>query len=393
MADRFVLRLALLYGAFFIYAGLSLPFMPAWLAAKGLDAREIGIVLAAPMVVRVIAVPLSTRAADRFGMLRGALVAAALASVAGFALIGLMAGFVALLAGFALAAAALAPVLPLADAYALRGLTGRAWSYGSVRLWGSVTFIVANLGGGLLLARLGARDLIWAVVAALALNAGAALALDPLTPAAPDAADHSEARRAGHSLWRSPAFIAVVLAASLIQASHAVLYGFATLQWSARGIGGPAIGMLWALAVVVEIGLFACSARVVGAFGAIGMIVLGGAGGAIRWTAMAFDPPTAALPLLQCLHALSFAATHLGTMHFLAQAADARRGATAQGDFVAVQGIVFAGAMGLSGVLVTAYGSLAYGAMAAACAAGTVLAGLALGRGRRGDREFRERLP
>src|ERR1700694_2210888 len=143
MVDPFVLRLALFYGAFFAYAGLSLPFMPAWLAAKGLDAREIGIVLAAPMVVRVIAVPLSTRAADRFGGLRGALGAAALASVAGFALIGLMAGFVAILAGFALAAAALAPVLPLADAYALRGLTGRAWSYGSVRLWGSVTFIVA----------------------------------------------------------------------------------------------------------------------------------------------------------------------------------------------------------------------------------------------------------
>jgi PPP family 3-phenylpropionic acid transporter len=383
MADRFVLRLALLYGAFFAYAGLSLPFMPAWLAAKGLDAREIGIVLAAPMVVRVIAVPLSTRAADRFGMLRGALVVAALASVAGFALIGLMDGFVAILAGFALAATALAPVLPLADAYALRGLTGRAWSYGSVRLWGSVTFIAANLGGGLLLARLGAHDLIWAVVAALGLNAGAALALAPLAPAAPEAADHSEARPAGHSLWRSPAFIAVVLAASLIQASHAVLYGFATLQWSARGIGGPAIGMLWALAVVVEIGLFACSARVVGALGAIGMIVLGGAGGAIRWTAMAFDPPTAALPALQCLHALSFAATHLGTMHFLAQAADARRGATAQGDFVAVQGIVFAGAMGLSGVLVTAYGSLAYGAMAAASAGGVVLAALALGWGRR----------
>ena len=68
MPDRFVLRLALLYGAFFVYAGVSMPFMPAWLAAKGLDAREIGIVLAAPMVVRVLAVPVSTRLADRFGL-------------------------------------------------------------------------------------------------------------------------------------------------------------------------------------------------------------------------------------------------------------------------------------------------------------------------------------
>src|SRR5690348_9737045 len=88
MSDRFALHVSLFYGAFFFYTGLSLPFMPAWLAAKGLDAREIGIVLAAPMVARIVVVPLSTRLADRLGMLQGALAAAALASVAGFALVG-----------------------------------------------------------------------------------------------------------------------------------------------------------------------------------------------------------------------------------------------------------------------------------------------------------------
>jgi PPP family 3-phenylpropionic acid transporter len=377
MLDRFVLRLSLFYGAFFIYLGLSMPFVPAWLAAKGLDAREIGVVLAAPMVVRVVAVPLATRLADRFGLLQRALIVAAFASVVGFALVGAASGFAAILATYALAAAVLAPVLPFADALALRGLKGRAASYGSVRLWGSVTFIVANMGGGLLLARLGAADVIWAVVAALALTAAAALAVDPL---APEAGERSDGQRPGSALWRSPGFLAVVLGASLIQASHAVMYGFATLQWSARGISGPAIGVLWAIGVIAEVALFALSARLVGWFGAVGMIMLGGIGGVIRWTAMAFDPPTAALPLLQVLHALSFAATHLGTMHYLAQVAPARGGATAQGDFVAVQGLVFAGAMSLSGLLVGAYGNLAYAAMAAAAAIGALVAGLALGR-------------
>jgi PPP family 3-phenylpropionic acid transporter len=377
MLDRFVLRLSLFYGAFFIYLGLSMPFVPAWLAAKGLDAREIGVVLAAPMVVRVVAVPLATRLADRFGLLQRALIVAAFASVVGFALVGAASGFAAILATYALAAAVLAPVLPFADALALRGLKGRAASYGSVRLWGSVTFIVANMGGGLLLARLGAADVIWAVVAALALTAAAALAVDPL---APEAGERSDGRRPGSALWRSPGFLAVVLGASLIQASHAVMYGFATLQWSARGISGPAIGVLWAIGVIAEVALFALSARLVGWFGAVGMIMLGGIGGVIRWTAMAFDPPTAALPLLQVLHALSFAATHLGMMHYLAQVAPARGGATAQGDFVAVQGLVFAGAMSLSGLLVGAYGNLAYAAMAAAAAIGALVAGLALGR-------------
>src|SRR5436305_9922901 len=117
MLDRFVLRLGLFYGAFFAYLGLAMPFVPAWLAAKGLDAREIGIVLAAPMVVRVIAVPLATRLADRFGMLQRALVAAAVASAFGFALVGATSGFVAILATYALATAVLAPVLPFADAF------------------------------------------------------------------------------------------------------------------------------------------------------------------------------------------------------------------------------------------------------------------------------------
>ena len=375
MADPFALRLSVFYGAFFFYAGLSMPFMPAWLAVRGLDTREIGIVLATPLVARVVVAPVSTRLADRFSVLHPALVAAAVASVAGFALVGLGTGFGAILATYALAATVAAPVLPLADALALRGLKMQMRSYGSVRLWGSVTFIVANLGGGALLARLGAGEVIWAVVAALALTAAAALALGRLAPEAPEPAPE---QRRDPSLWRSPAFVAVVLGASLIQASHAVLQGFATLQWSARGIGGTAIGALWALAVVIEVGLFAASGRIVPRVGASGMILLGGLGGVVRWTAMAFDPPAAVLPLLQGLHALTFGATHLGTMHFLAQAVPSGRGATAQGDFAAVQGIVFAAAMGAAGVLVAGYGTFAYLAMAVASAAGGLLAVMAL---------------
>ena len=104
------------------------------------------------------------------------------------------------------------------------------------------------------------------------------------------------------------------------------------------------------------------------------MIALGGLGAIVRWGAMAVDPPTAWLPALQCLHALSFGATHLGAMHVLARLASHGQGATAQGDFAAVQGITFAAAMGASGLLVEAYGTWAYAAMALMAAAGGVIA-------------------
>src|SRR5262249_60094114 len=109
----------------------------------------------------------------------------------------------------------------------------------------------------------------------------------------------------------------------------------------------------------------------------------GGWGGGPAGRGGGFDPPVALLAPLQALHALSFAATHLGAMHYLAQAAPARRGATAQGDFAAVQGIVFAVAMGQSGGLVETQGSRAYFTMALVAAVGMICAAWALGRRRR----------
>ena len=374
VTDRFALRLSAFYAAFFVYGGMSLPFLPVWLRAKGLDAREIGLVLAAPLIVRLIVVPLSTRLADRFAVLRGALIAAATASVAGFAILGVSSGFLLILAAMSLASVAWTPLLPLGDAYALRGLMERRRAYGPVRLWGSVSFIAANFGGGLVLELAGAGNLIWAFVAAQTLTAAAAFWLLPLTP---ERSSPVPTGRPAKSLWQMPVFLCVVSAASLIQSSHAVMYGFATLQWAARGLEGPAIGMLWGLGVVAEICLFAVSGRLVPALGGIEMIALGGVGAVIRWGAMALDPPTALLPALQCLHALSFGATHLGTMHVLARFAPRGQGAAAQGDFVAVQGLTFAAAMGGAGLLVEAYGTSAYAAMALVAAAGSAIAVIA----------------
>ena len=55
------------------------------------------------------------------------------------------------------------------------GLAPHRRAYGPVRLWGSAAFIVANLAAGYLLDVIAARDLIWLIVAAMALCAGGGL--------------------------------------------------------------------------------------------------------------------------------------------------------------------------------------------------------------------------
>jgi PPP family 3-phenylpropionic acid transporter len=124
--------------------------------------------------------------------------------------------------------------------------------------------------------------------------------------------------------------------------------------------------------VLAEIALFAVSARL--ALRPLALLLIGAGGAVVRWAAMAFDPPAALLPVLQCLHGLSFGATHLGVIAFIARAVPAEIGATAQGYVAVAQGLVMAAAMGLSGVLYARYGSLAYSAMALTAGLGGLLA-------------------
>jgi MFS transporter, PPP family, 3-phenylpropionic acid transporter len=91
-AARFVRGLALFYAALFVSMGIQLPFFPLWLEAKGLDGRMIGLVLTAPMVVRLFAVPVLTRLADGRQALWAALVIASGASAAGIAGLGFTEG-------------------------------------------------------------------------------------------------------------------------------------------------------------------------------------------------------------------------------------------------------------------------------------------------------------
>jgi MFS transporter, PPP family, 3-phenylpropionic acid transporter len=365
----FAPRLAALYAAIFMTGGVQLPFFPVWLKAKGLDPGMIGVVLAAPMFVRIFAIPVAARMADARDALRGTILVASCLGVATYALLGLADGAAAILVMYALTALVLTPVMPLAETYALKGLNARGRAYGPVRLWGSAAFILGTFIAGFATDTIPARYLIWLIVAGAALTVLAAFALEPMPASAPPSAKPAIPRR---HLLRDPAFIAVVAASSLIQASHAVYYGFSALEWRGSGLDGTAIAALWALGVLAEIVLFAVSGRLPPFFQPITLLMIGAAGGVLRWAAMALSPPDAVLPFLQLLHAASFGATHLGALGFVARHAPPGQSATAQGYLSIAQGVAMAAATGLSGWLYGAYGARAYGAMALAAVAGGV---------------------
>lgn len=362
MRPGYVPRVAALYAAVFLYNGIQMPFLPVWLTAKGVDPALIGLMLAIPMLARMLSVPVVAREADRRDAVRAVIVFAAWGSLAGHVLVGLSAGSLAIMAAYALASFIYTPLLPLTEAYALKGLADRGRAFGPVRLWGSVAFIGGNFLGGFFADAIPAVDLIWPVVGSLGLIAIAASMLhaqpmpkpDPAAPPAP--------------LWRDVRFMAVIVGASLIQASHSIYYIFSALQWRNEGLPGSAVAALWSLGVLAEIALFAVSGRL--KLSPTTYIVFGAAGAAVRWGAMAIDPPVFVLPLLQLLHALSFGFTYLGALTYVAGRAAAGQAATAQGHLSVAASAAGGAAAAMSGVLYSNFGSGSYAVMALAAIAG-----------------------
>ncbi len=366
-------RLSFLYAVLFFELGVNLPFFPLWLRAQSLGDDSIGIVLAAPLLTRIIANPVVGALADRRGRMNAALIACSASVVVGTALLALAGGFLSILLIVIAIALAQGPLIALTDAVTLRSLKGLRTPelrYGRIRLWGSAGFALANLSAGWMLDWLPISSIIaMLLLSAMATAlAAAAVALVPVperpaTPVAPVG-----------QLQRPHLLVLTIVGASLVQASHAAVYGFSTLHWQSIGISGGTMGSLWAAGIVSEITFFSLLGYVVrGSAGAAALLAASGAVATMRWAGMALDPEIGFLVLLQFTHGLTFGATHLSSIFLLARFAPEGMLAQAQAWLAAGWAGLMAALTTLAGYLYGSWGEHVYGLMAAASATGFLL--------------------
>jgi PPP family 3-phenylpropionic acid transporter len=368
---QFAARLGSFYGALFGLIGTHLPFFPVWLKAIGIDAAWIGIITAVPAVTRFTVLPVVTGLAERGQGLRGALIVTAFATALGFGMLGTQHAPLAVFLAYAATACLWTPMVPLTDAYALRGVARYGLNYGPLRLWGSAAFVVGALVCGLLVDVIAARHLIWVIATAAALGAAVSLGLRRLEqPRTVAAAPHARG-----ALLREPRFLAIIVAAALIQGSHAAYYTFASITWQASGLGGLTIAGLWTLGVLAEIVVFALSPRFTLQLSLL--MVIGGFSAVMRWLITAQEPSVPVLAAVQLAHGLTYGLTQVGTMGLLVRHVPIHSMARGQGYFAACSGVITSAASILSGAIYARYGQGVYYVMAAMALSGAVLMWLA----------------
>ncbi|HEY7301167.1 MAG TPA: MFS transporter [Xanthobacteraceae bacterium] len=365
--SHFILLYAAIYGAF----GTASPFWPRFFETRGLTAEEIGLLFGVGTIVRLIVGPVAGRGADLRRALRLFLgICAFLSAGAALGLL-LVNGFWPLSLIQLCESAALAPIPILADALAVTAARRENFEYGWVRGSASAAFVICLLSAGQIVGSAGFSLMVW-IYAALLAGAGCAAAfVPPVEPEASIRRGQSWMALAGlRELLAEPRFRRVLVVAALIYGSHAMNDTFAIIRWSSAGISSAGASILWSESVAAEVVVFfVIGPKLVNWLNVGGATALSAAAGVVRWIVMAESTDIAALALIQPLHGLTFALTHLACMRLIGAVVPPRLAATAQGLYLFGPGAATALMTIASGELYALFGARGFLFMALLCAA------------------------
>ncbi|MBB42344.1 MAG: 3-phenylpropionate MFS transporter [Rhodospirillaceae bacterium] len=363
-------RISLFYGALFLVIGVILPFWPVWLESRGLSLTQIGFVISAGLWIRALSNPFIAQLADRFGQPKKLIIGLAWGSLFSHLLFFSANEFWSLLIVSIPATMLLFALMPLGDAVTMLKVRSGQVDYGRVRLWGSLTFILTASFSGFFLEDQPADAILWLIILFIIFTIAACHYL-PKTITSGNQNFFSPIK----AVFSSPPALVFMGGAALVQASHGVLYGFATIHWRSAGISEGVIGALWAEGVIAEILLFSVSGILFKRFKPIHFLLIAALAGILRWMILAETTVLPALIFAQLLHAFTFGATHLAGLHFIMKMIPERFAATAQSIYssTAVGGAMAISTM-FSGFLYDEYGAYSFYAMGVMCLAGLLTA-------------------
>jgi PPP family 3-phenylpropionic acid transporter len=296
---------------YFAAIGLFNPYAPLWFKDLGFSTLAIGAMASMQSWTRVIAPYAWGWLGDRHARRAEGVRWAAAASLGAAMGLWWWPGPTAITAFTALLFLANGGIVPLSEAalaqHLQRGSEMDFARYGRVRLWGSLGFVLAVGAAGAVLE--------WAGIAAFPIVVVFGFGVLWLaTLRLPVGAGQAAAHHAGPSIWtilRRPPVAWFFGGIFLTVLAHTALYAFLSLYLDELGHGKGAVGLAWAVAVLVEVVFFWGQGRIFGRFSPLAWLQLAAALSVLRFGfTAAFGAVLWLLLAAQLLHAFTFAAQH-----------------------------------------------------------------------------------
>jgi PPP family 3-phenylpropionic acid transporter len=306
--------------AYFAFAGLFATYAPLWYQSLGYTTLAIGALTSMQSATRIFAPYAWGWWADHTGrretLLRLAAGGSLLASL-GFYLATSYVWIAAICVGLFLCTAGVIPISEAALAHRV-SVEGRVdiARYGRVRLWGSLGFIAAVATSGFLLQATGVGRFPLLCTALLA----ALFAAVSRLPSHREVGSANASAPGALAVLREPVVAWFFAGVFLTVLAHTALYVFYSLDLASLGYGKGAIGLLWAIGVLAEVGWFLFQGRWVHRLSMHLWLALAALASAIRFALIAACAGSAVvLVVAQLLHALSFAGQHSACIALIAR--------------------------------------------------------------------------
>lgn len=306
-------QFALLYFFYFAIGGALLPFWTLYLQKQGFNSAAIGKLMSIFMATRIIAPNAWGFLAYRYGQPMRLARIANLLTWCSLLWIFWVQNFFTTALIMALFSFFWHASLPQIEISALNHLHKNIHLYATIRLWGSIGFIVTVISLGQILEQVN----IW-IIPFTMLILYISLWLISLTIPESNFVPFNPAISIQHQSNSFIQRLKLLSACFMMQASHATYYVFYTPYLLQHGYSNITISKLWALAVIAEVGLLLIMPKLLLNFGARRILIISLLLAALRWLIIGTSPHILwLLSLAQLLHAATFGTFHAAAIYLI----------------------------------------------------------------------------
>ena len=299
------------YFLYFGVMGVFLPFFNLYCYHIGFSGFQIGVLSGIRSVALVVFPLFWGLVADRFHARRKIYIGGNLISTLFWALLLFTADFNAMVLIIALYGMFYAPIISFLEAFTMDALGDDKASYGRLRAYGSISFILTVLILGKILDLAGVGIIVALILAGSLVQAVAAFKI-------PDVQIKKQVSdRAGLRFFMRPRVLVFLTCAFLMLVSHGTYYGFYSIHLETLGLDKTFIGFTWALASTAEILVMVKSDRLFARFSLEKVLVFSFIVAALRWLILYTTATPVIILLSQVLHAVTYGTFHMASILYI----------------------------------------------------------------------------
>ena len=310
-SPKFVIRSQ--YFLYFGVLGIFLPYFNLYCYHLGFNGVQIGTLSALRSVTLVVCPLIWGALADHFHIRRPIYIVCNIFSTLIWILFLYSVDFKIMLIITAAYGIFYAPIISFLEAFTMDILGPEKKSYGRIRAWGSINFILIVIVLGKLIDLYSIDMILVLILIGSSLQSLMSLGVPGITSTKKDSLSTNV-----QALWK-PNVIVFLICGFLMLVSHGAYYGFFSIHLENMGYPKAFIGIAWALASTAEILVMIKSREIFKRFSLENVLIFSFVLAALRWLILFFVQSPVLILFSQIFHAITYGTFHMASILYIDQ--------------------------------------------------------------------------